>query len=156
MDDGARSATPSIPPPTRVSTAQSPIGETTTQSTLDIDIRYRRSYYEFKHYPAPAAKTHKNPGAYGIAVAGDGSVWWAEAEADLMARADRVTGKVEEYKIPYDGHAYPRRIGADANGDLWVGLWNAGRLMKVDHKSCAQGKLKTAKVQFFNAIFQVY
>jgi streptogramin lyase len=90
---------------------------------------------EFKRYPAPAAKTHKNPGAYGIAVAGDGSVWWAEDEADLMARADPATGKVEEYKIPYDGHAYPRRMGADANGDLWVGLWNAGKLMKVDHKT---------------------
>jgi streptogramin lyase len=26
-------------------------------------------------------------------------------------------------------------MGADANGDLWVGLWNAGKLMKVDHKT---------------------
>jgi streptogramin lyase len=89
---------------------------------------------EFKHYPAPSAKT-KTPGAYGIAVAGDGSVWWAEDDADMMARADPATGKVEEYKIPYEGHAYPRRMGADANGDLWVGLWNAGKLMKVDHKT---------------------
>jgi len=89
---------------------------------------------EFKHYPAPSAKS-KTPGAYGIAVAGDGSVWWAEDDADMMARADPATGKVEEYKIPYEGHAYPRRMGADANGDLWVGLWNAGKLMKVDHKT---------------------
>jgi len=90
---------------------------------------------EFKHYPAPSARTHGNPGAYGIAVAGDGSVWWAEDEADLMARADPATGTVDEYKIPFDGHAYPRRMGADGNGDLWVGLWNAGKLMKVDHRT---------------------
>ena len=90
---------------------------------------------EFKFFPAPATKTQKNPGAYGLTVAGDGSVWYAEDEADLMARVDPVTGKVDEYKIPYEGHAYPRRMGADANGDLWVGLWKAGKLMKIDHKT---------------------
>src|SRR6266853_1040620 len=90
---------------------------------------------EFKFYPAPAVKTRKNPGAYGMAVAGDQSVWFAEDEADLMARVDPVTGKVDEYKIPYEGHAYPRRLGADANGDLWVALWKAGKLMKIDPKT---------------------
>jgi streptogramin lyase/mono/diheme cytochrome c family protein len=90
---------------------------------------------QFKFYEAPAAKHHKNPGAYGIAVAGDGSVWFAEDEADLMARVDPVTGTVEEFKIPYEGFAFPRRMNNDANGDLWVALWNAGKLMKVDHKT---------------------
>jgi streptogramin lyase len=90
---------------------------------------------EFKFFKAPATATHKNPGAYGLTVAGDGSVWFAEDEADLMARVDPATGKIDEYKIPYQGHAYPRRMGADANGDLWVGLWKAGKLMKVDHKT---------------------
>jgi virginiamycin B lyase len=92
---------------------------------------------EFKFYPAPATKTQKNPGAYGMAVAGDGSVWFAEDEADLMARVDPATGKVDEYKIPVEGHAYPRRLAADANGDLWVALWRAGKLLKVDHKTKA-------------------
>jgi streptogramin lyase/mono/diheme cytochrome c family protein len=91
---------------------------------------------EFKFFEAPAAKHHKNPGAYGIAVAGDGAVWFAEDEVDLMARVDPVTGKVDEFKIPYEGgHAFPRRMNSDANGDLWVALWNAGKLMKVDHKT---------------------
>jgi virginiamycin B lyase len=90
---------------------------------------------EFKIYPSPSTKTQKNPGAYGLTVAGDGSVWWAEDEADLMARIDPATGKIDEYKIPYEGHAYPRRMGADANGDLWVALWKAGKLMKIDHKT---------------------
>jgi len=91
---------------------------------------------EFKFYESPSAKTAKErPGAYGIAVAGDGSVWWAEDAADKMARVDPATGTVEEYKIPYDGFAFPRRMNSDANGDLWVALWNAGKLMKVDYKT---------------------
>jgi len=92
---------------------------------------------EFKAFQSPSAKPgNKLPGAYGLAVAGDGSVWWAEDEADKMARVDPATGVVEEFTIPYkDGHAFPRRMNTDANGDLWVALWNAGKLMKVDHKT---------------------
>ena len=91
---------------------------------------------EFKFYQSPSAKTAKElPGAYGIAVAGDGSVWWAEDAADKMARVDPKTGEVTEYKIPYDGYAFPRRMNTDANGDLWVALWNAGKLMKIDYKT---------------------
>ena len=71
-----------------------------------------------------------------LAVAGDGSVWWAEDEIDKMARVDPATGKIEEFKIPdVGGHAFPRRMNTDANGDLWVALWNAGKLMKIDYKT---------------------
>jgi streptogramin lyase len=92
---------------------------------------------QFKAYPSPSAKPgNPAPGAYGLAVAGDGSVWWAEDEIDKMARVDPATGKVEEYTIPYSGgHAFPRRMNTDANGDLWVALWNAGKLMKIDYKT---------------------
>jgi streptogramin lyase len=91
---------------------------------------------EWKFYTAPHfEKTKEPPGAYGIAVAGDGSVWYAQNEADQMARLDVNTGKVEEFKIPYDGYSMPRRLQSDANGDIWVALWQAGKLMKVDHKT---------------------
>src|SRR5882672_1033241 len=47
---------------------------------------------EFKFYEAPSyQKTKESPGAYGLAIAGDGSVWWAEDDADMMARADPKT-----------------------------------------------------------------
>ena len=89
---------------------------------------------EFKFYPSPSAG--KDPGAYGLAIAGDGSVWWAEDNIDMMARVDPKVGKVEEFKIPYDGgHALPRRMNSDWDGNLWVGLWNAGKLMKIDYKT---------------------
>ncbi len=91
---------------------------------------------EFKFFDPPSyAATQKPTGAYGITVAGDGSVWWAEDMVDSMSRIDPATGKVEEYKIPFDGLAYPRRMSHDARGDLWVGLWNAGLLMKVDYET---------------------
>jgi virginiamycin B lyase len=91
---------------------------------------------EFKFFNTPSfTATHKPTGAYGITVAGDGSVWWAEDLADRMARVDPATGKVDEFKIPFDGLAYPRRMSHDARGDIWVGLWNAGLLMKVDYET---------------------
>lgn len=91
---------------------------------------------EFKFFDPPSYVATQIPtGAYGITVAGDGSVWWAEDTADRMSRIDPTTGKVEEYKIPYDGVAYPRRMSHDARGDIWVGLWNAGLLMKVDYET---------------------
>jgi virginiamycin B lyase len=91
---------------------------------------------EFKFFETPSyLATKEAEGAYGMTVAGDGSVWWAEDQADRMARVDPATGKVDEYKIPYDGFAYPRRMSHDARGDLWVGLWNAGLLMKVDYET---------------------
>ena len=89
---------------------------------------------EFKFFESPSAS--KNPGAYGLAVAGDGSVWWAEDNTDMMARADAKTGKVEEFKLPdVGGHALPRRMNSDWDGNLWVGVWEAGKLMKVDYKT---------------------
>jgi virginiamycin B lyase len=91
---------------------------------------------EFKFYESPSAHGKKEPGAYGLAVAGDGAVWWAEDNIDKMARIDPATGKVDEYPIPYEeGHAFPRRMNSDAHGDLWVALWQAGKLMKIDHKT---------------------
>ena len=88
---------------------------------------------EFKFYPSPSAKS--GPGAYGLAVAGDGAVWWAEDNIDKMARVDPKTGKIEEFEIPYEGHALPRRMNSDWDGNIWVGLWEAGKLMKVDYKT---------------------
>ncbi len=91
---------------------------------------------EFKFFDPPSyAATQTPTGAYGITVAGDGSVWWAEDTADRMVRVDPATGKTEEFSIPFDGIAYPRRMSHDARGDIWVGLWNAGLLMKVDYET---------------------
>ncbi|OFW43612.1 MAG: hypothetical protein A3J28_09660 [Acidobacteria bacterium RIFCSPLOWO2_12_FULL_60_22] len=91
---------------------------------------------EFKEYDSPTwLKTKRNPGGYGIAIAGDGKVWFAESGADQMAKVDPATGIVEEFKIPVAGRVLPRRMGPDGEGNIWVGLWYAGKLMKIDAKS---------------------
>ena len=99
---------------------------------------------EWRSFDSPTwLKTKKSPGGYGIAVAGDGKVWFAENDADQMARVDPATGKVDEFKIPVKGHlgsysqstAFPRRMATDRDGNVWVGLWLAGSLMKIDYKT---------------------
>ena len=91
---------------------------------------------EWKFFETPSFLATQEPtGAYGMTVAGDGEVWFAEDATDRMVKIDPATGKVEEFKIPFDGVAYPRRMSHDARGDIWVGLWNAGRLMKVDFET---------------------
>ncbi len=93
---------------------------------------------EWASWDSPTWKrTHKNPGGYGIAIAGDGRVWFAENLVDRMARVDPKSGAVDEFKIPVEGIAYPRRMAADPAGDIWVGLWQAGKLMKIDQHTGA-------------------
>ncbi len=80
-------------------------------------------------------KTKKNPGGYGLTIDGEGRAWMAMNLVDRMARFDGKTGEVLEFKVPVEGTSYPRRMGTDANGDVWVGLWGSGQLMKIDHKT---------------------
>jgi len=84
---------------------------------------------EFAGYDIPT----KNPGAYGMDVAGDGRVWFVEREANKIGRLDPATGKMDEFPTP--GIDVPRRMGTDWNGDLWVGFHETGKLVKVDHKT---------------------
>jgi len=91
---------------------------------------------EWKNYDSPTwLKSGGNPGGYGIAVATDGMVWFAEEAIDKMARVDPKTGKVEEFKIPISGVALPRRLAADTHDNVWVGLWSAGKLLKIDSET---------------------
>lgn len=91
---------------------------------------------EWKAYISPTGQTSKtNPGGYGIAIAGDGKVWFAMNHVDKIARVDPATGKVDEFNIPVQGIAYPRRMTNDTEGNIWVSLWSAGKLMKIDYKT---------------------
>jgi streptogramin lyase len=80
-------------------------------------------------------KTKKNPGGYGLTIDGDGRAWMAMNLVDRLARFDGKTGEVVEFKVPVDRVSYPRRMGTDANGDVWVGLWRSGQVLKIDHKT---------------------
>jgi streptogramin lyase len=88
---------------------------------------------EFTGYDIPHwVKTKQYPGAYGIDVATDGKVWFAEREAQKLGRLDPVSGQIDEYPTP--GIDVPRRMGADWEGNVWVGFHETSRLAKVDSK----------------------
>src|SRR5581483_5925068 len=77
------------------------------------------------------AQTHRNPGGYGIAIAGDGRAWFALSNADKLTRVNAKTGDVDEFKLPYEGRAFPRRMSPDPSGDVWAALWQGGKLVRV-------------------------
>jgi virginiamycin B lyase len=85
--------------------------------------------YDIPHF----LETKRNPGAYGIDVAGDGRVWFVEREANKIGRLDPVTGKIDEFKTP--GVDVPRRMGADWEGNIWIGFHETGKLVKFDQKT---------------------
>ena len=71
---------------------------------------------QFVAYDIPTWVEKKQyPGAYGIDVATDGRVWFAEREANKMGRLDPATGKIDEFPTP--GVDVPRRMGADWEGN---------------------------------------
>jgi virginiamycin B lyase len=84
--------------------------------------------YDIPHW----VEKKQNPGAYGLDVARDGSVWFVEREANKIGRLDPATGKIDEFATP--GIDVPRRMGADWEGNLWIGFHETGKLVKVDQK----------------------
>jgi virginiamycin B lyase len=88
---------------------------------------------QFVAYDIPTwVETKQYPGAYGIDVAADGRVWFAEREVNKIGRLDPVTGKIDEFPTP--GNDVPRRMGADWEGNVWVGFHETGKLVKIDEK----------------------
>lgn len=93
---------------------------------------------QFTFYEVPAGVARKktaNP--YGMAIGGDGNIWIVENAVDQIAKIDRATGKFEEYKIKVPDPV-ARKLGSDWDGNLWVGLHGAGKLLRVDYKTLEQ------------------
>lgn len=95
---------------------------------LNLETR-QYTAYDIPHW----VQTKQYPGAYGIDVAGDGRVWFAEREANKIGRLDPATGKIDEFKTP--GVDVPRRMGADWEGNIWLGFHETGKLVKIDQGS---------------------
>jgi virginiamycin B lyase len=79
-------------------------------------------------------KNNKNATPYGMAIGGDGNIWFVENAFDQIARVDRATGKFDEYPLGVKDPV-ARKLGADWDGNLWVGLHGAGKLLRVDYKT---------------------
>ena len=99
----------------------------TTAGTRIVGMNLQTRQYTAYDIPT------KNPNAYGMDVAGDGTVWFAEREANKMGRLNPATGKIDEFPTP--GIDVPRRMGADWDGNLWVAFHQTGKLVKIDYKT---------------------
>lgn len=90
---------------------------------------------KFTTYDVPSgvkAKVSARP--YGMAASGDGKLWFAQNSYDLIGRVDPATGKVEEFEVPAKG-SDPRRMGTDAEGNPWLGLFGVCKLVKIDYRT---------------------
>jgi streptogramin lyase/cytochrome c5 len=98
-------------------------------------IRLDPATKQFTIYDVPAGvKNNKNATPYGMAIGGDGNIWFVENAFDQIARVDRTTGKFDEYPLSVKDPV-ARKLGADWDGNLWVGLHGAGQLLRVDYKT---------------------
>jgi len=98
--------------------------------------RYDPATGKWDQYVTPTwNRTKQNPGGYGISVDGDNRGWMALQRTGAMARADIKTGETDEFKLPGDGTLFPRRMATDNNGDPWVALWQAGKLVHINHNT---------------------
>lgn len=98
-------------------------------------IRLDPKTKQFTFFEVPAGvKAGRTANPYGMAIAGDGKIWIAENSVNQMGRIEPVTGKIDEFEIPVKD-SVPRKMGTDPEGNIWVGLHGAGKLMKIDYKT---------------------
>jgi len=91
---------------------------------------------KFVTYEVPSGVATGGRGAspYGMAIAGDGKVWFNEFAVNKMGRLVPDTGTIDEFDIPLQGCGN-RKMGSDSDGNLWVGCYSAGKLLKIDYKT---------------------
>lgn len=98
-------------------------------------IRLDPATRQFTFFDVPAGvKRNRNATPYGIAVGGDNNLWIVENSVDQIARIDPVSGKFEEFPLGVEDPV-ARKIGADWDGNLWVGLHGAGSLLRIDYRT---------------------
>ena len=98
-------------------------------------IRLDPATKEFTVYEVPAGiKRGRTASPYGMAISGDNKIWFIENAVNQMGRLDPATGKIDEFPI-FVKNPVARKGGMDSEGNVWVGLHGAGKLMKIDYKT---------------------
>jgi virginiamycin B lyase len=72
------------------------------------------------------------PLPYGIEIAPNGHVWFTRLHSDEIGRVNPDTHEVTFFKTPF---VSPRRMRADAEGNLWITVFAEGKLAKFDPKT---------------------
>lgn len=73
-------------------------------------------------------KTSGNP--YGIALDKAGNVWFCQMGGNQLGKLNPQTGAIKE--ITVERGSQPRRMALAPDGSLWVTLYGAGKLIRVD------------------------
>ena len=98
-------------------------------------IRLNPATKEFTVFDVPAGvKRGRTASPYGMAISGDNKIWFIENAVNQMGRIDPKTGKIDEFPI-FVKNPVARKGGMDSEGNVWVGLHGAGKLMKIDYKT---------------------
>ena len=84
---------------------------------------------ENRPQPSPDREGTGLPMPYGIDITPDGKVWVARLYANDLAMIDPETEEVTMIDFPYKG---PRRLRADADGNLWIVAFQDSLLVKYD------------------------
>jgi len=87
---------------------------------------------EVRPQPDPDREGTGLPMPYGIDVAPDGRIWVARLYANDLAVIDPATDEVTMIEFPYAG---PRRLRADARGNLWIVAFQDSLLVKYEPES---------------------
>src|SRR5215468_1436850 len=74
-------------------------------------------------------KAPRGTGPYGITATPTGEIWFVSLAGSYLALIDRASGKAEVIPTPGKSDG-ARRVWSDSKGDLWVSLWNAGKLAR--------------------------
>ncbi|WP_419539488.1 virginiamycin B lyase family protein [Paraburkholderia bengalensis] len=73
----------------------------------------------------------RGPGAYGICVTPDGSLYFASLAGNYLGRIDPVSGAAHVIEPPTPEQG-ARRVWSDSKGRVWISEWNAGQVGMFD------------------------
>jgi streptogramin lyase len=101
---------------------------------------------ENRPQPDPDREGTGLPMPYGIDITPDGVVWVARLYANDLARIDPDSGEVTMIDFPFEG---PRRLRADADGNLWIVAFQDSLLVKY---APATGEFTSYKLPVINEV----
>ena len=107
-----------------------------TGGSNDEILQFNPKTKEFRILDVPSAvRGEKRNQPYGMAIDGDGRVWFAMRRTDKVGKVDPKTGEISEFPIPTK-QSVLRRMNADKEGHLWFGQYGGvGILTKVDYRT---------------------
>ena len=82
------------------------------------------------------AKPPGGPVPYEVRAARDGAIWMSELQGNRVLRYAPATKRFDTYDMP-TASAGPRRLDVDANGIVWIPLYGAGKLARLDPRTGA-------------------